>query len=70
MARATGVPRYEVYLSDLTTGDAVDETTTGTSWTPTMTLTSGHRYRWWVRTLDAVGFGGGVWSDALDFQVL
>lgn len=66
----SGVANYEVYVSDLATGQWADQTVTGTSWTPTQTLVSGHRYRWWVRALNADGAPAGSWSDPLDFQVM
>lgn len=58
-----GVTQYEVYVTDLTVGGAVDQTVTGTSWTPSTPLPSGHRFRWWLRGAD------GAWTDSLDFTV-
>src|SRR5207248_2840177 len=58
-----GVTQYEVYVSDLTTGQVQDLTVSGTTWTPTTPLVSGHSYRWWARG------NAGIWSSSMDFKV-
>lgn len=66
----TGVSKYEVYVIDQATGLWADEKVTGTSWTPTTPLTSGHSYLWWVLALQNDGSAGGNWTDpAVTFQV-
>jgi hypothetical protein len=64
----TGAASYQVVVTDLTTGRRVYlESVSGTNWTPTNDLVTGHRYRWWVRALNAGGFG--AWSVATNFRV-
>ncbi len=51
---ATGASSYELWLSDLTTGQAplLDVANiTNTSYTPAGALTVGHTYEWWVKAL-------------------
>ena len=59
----TGVSQYEIYVTDLTAGGGVDQTVSGTAFTPTTPLVSGHSYQWWVRAPN------GIWSDAAYFTV-
>ena len=59
----TGVQQYEIYVSDLTAGGFVDQTTSAATWTPTTPLISGHSYRWWVRAANS------MWSNPTDFAV-
>jgi hypothetical protein len=63
-----GVTQYEIYVSDLTTGQVQDKTVAGTTWTPGTALVSGHSYRWWVRALGSGG-SAGAWSSSADFAV-
>ena len=63
-----GVAKYEVYVSDLDAGTIQDQTVIGTTWTPPSPLISGHKYRWWVRALNADG-GAGSWTGSVDFSV-
>ncbi len=48
----TGVTQYEIYIEDLA-GSVLDQTVTGTTFTPSTALLSGHNYRWWVRQVGA-----------------
>jgi hypothetical protein len=63
-----GASRYEIYVSDLTSGQIQDQMVTAASLTQTTPLISGHSYRWWTRAL----FSGGsvrAWSSPTDFTV-
>src|SRR4029077_4776983 len=64
----TGAAQYEIYVSDLTASQVQDQTVSGTTWTPSAPLLSGHNYRWWIRALNAGG-SAGIWSNAVDFAV-
>jgi uncharacterized protein YkwD len=61
---------YNVWVNDVTTGQnqaLYVSGLTGTSWTPTTALTTGHTYRTWVQ---AVGAGNvALWGNAQDFTV-
>ena len=57
-----GVTQYEIYIGDLA-GGVLDQTVTGTTFTPSTALLSGHNYRWWVREV------GAGWSNSLDFSL-
>jgi hypothetical protein len=65
---SVGAPQYQIYVSDLATGHVQGQLLSGTTWTPTTPLLSGHSYRWWVRAMNSDG-SAGVWSASLDFQV-
>lgn len=65
----SGLTNYEVFVSDLTSGDALDLGVQGASGRPPQPLHHGHKYRWWVRPLTADGTPGGNWTDFLDFDV-
>ena len=68
---------YEIWVDDVTTGQSKvlhNPGANGSTWTANKTLTSGHRYRWWVRAW-AVGPGPGdstpsAWSNYLEFTVV
>jgi hypothetical protein len=62
-----GAAKHEIYVIDLATGSAQDQTVTSTTWAPPAPLVSGHSYRWWVRAL--ASDGSGVWSSPLDFHI-
>jgi hypothetical protein len=63
-----GASSYEIYVSNLTTGQVIDQRVSGNSWTPSSGLASGDSYRWWVRAFDASG-GASSWSASLTFSV-
>jgi hypothetical protein len=61
---------YDVWVDDLTTQELQvlrNPETTGTSWVPTMPMTPGHRYRWWVASVS--GDGTTMWSRSADFDI-
>jgi predicted phage tail protein len=67
-----GADHYDVWVNDLTTGESAvlrNRNLSGTTWTPTVSLSPGHRYRWWVRAVDSTGAAAGSWSNPLDFMV-
>jgi hypothetical protein len=65
----TGVASYQVRVVDLTTGRRVYlESVSATNWSPSSDLVVGHRYRWWVRAVNAAGLG--AWSVLTDFRVV
>ncbi|MFO0864659.1 MAG: hypothetical protein U0744_08420 [Gemmataceae bacterium] len=67
-----GASTYDVWVNDLTTGQAQVIRTSnvvGTTWTPAVALTAGDSYRWWVRAIDSTGTVTSDWSGYLDFQV-
>jgi len=64
-----GTTSYQVRVLDVTTGRRVYlESVNGTNWTPNSDLVVGHRYRWWVRAVNAAGLG--AWSVLTDFRVV
>jgi len=53
-----GVTRYDVWVNDLTTGQAMvlrNADATGTSWTTDTALSPGHTYRWFVASVSSNG---------------
>lgn len=59
---------YQIAVSDLTSGKTVAKLPVNAlSWTPSVDLVSGHRYRWWVRAMNMNGQG--VWSAPAEFRV-
>ncbi|MCI0639314.1 MAG: IPT/TIG domain-containing protein [Gemmataceae bacterium] len=68
----TGADKYDVWVNDLTTGQAQvlrKQDATGTSWTPTTALISGRSYQWWVRALSDNG-NQSPWSAGVAFTLL
>jgi hypothetical protein len=67
-----GAEHYQITLLDATTGRpslvATSADLTDTNWTPSFTLTAGHRYRWRVRALGPSG-SVGLWSSWVTFSV-
>ncbi len=65
-----GAVRYEIWLSNLTTGlrIASDSTLQSTSYSPTQSLVSGNSYRVWIRAFDSTGTST-AWSAAANFSV-
>lgn len=65
-----GATRYEVWLTNLSTGlRQISETNlTSTSYIPTADLTSGVSYRTWIRAFDSSG-AASAWSLSLTFTV-
>lgn len=65
-----GATRYEVWITNLSTGlRQISETNlTSTSYIPTADLTSGVSYRTWIRAFDSSG-SGSAWSLSLTFTV-
>jgi hypothetical protein len=63
-----GADHYEVYLSDLNSGQIIDQkNVAAATFTPASPLNSGHSYQWWVRTWDNHG-NASPWSGSLTFQ--
>jgi hypothetical protein len=68
---AAGADHYDVWVSDMTVGQGPvlrNQTVLGTSFAFAQSLTAGHNYRFWVRTIDTDGFASD-WSSPLDFLV-
>ena len=65
-----GAARYEIWLTNLSTGlRQISETNlTSTSYIPTADLTSGVSYRTWIRAFDSSG-SASAWSLSLTFTV-
>ena len=65
-----GAVRYEVWLSDLTIGQRIASETNlqSTSYTPTLTLTSGNNFRVWIRAFDSSDTAS-AWSAPATFSV-
>jgi hypothetical protein len=69
---ATGADHYDVWVNDVTTGKTAvlrDQNVTGTTWTPSMPLTAGDKFRWWVRAVDSTSTNNGAWSSYVNFTV-
>ncbi|HWY85599.1 MAG TPA: hypothetical protein VNX28_02690 [Gemmataceae bacterium] len=69
---ALGADHYDVWVSDLTTGQSPvirNEDVLDTSWTPSTALTPGHSYRWWVRAVDSTNTNDGPWSASANVAV-
>jgi hypothetical protein len=61
--------RYEVWLSDLTTGTGgTVGTSSSTSFIETQGLAPNHKFRWWVRA-DSANGSAGPWSVPTDFAI-
>lgn len=74
-AGLAGATTYQVRVDDLTAGRTnlfLPVVSMDQAWTPGTDLTSGHTYRWWVRSVvpGAAGTWYGAWSAPKDFQVL
>jgi uncharacterized repeat protein (TIGR01451 family) len=67
-AGVTGVNSYWLWVSDQNTGAVVvsQQNLTGTSYTPTMALTPGHSFTWWI---GAASGKATVWSAAQTFSI-
>lgn len=65
-----GAVRYEIWLSNLTTVKRIvsDTSLLSTSYTPTQNLTSGNRFRVWIRAFDSSNTAS-EWSAAATFSV-
>jgi len=65
-----GAVRYEIWLSNLTTGQriAADSNLLSTSYTPTQNLTSGNNFRVWIRAFDSSDTAT-AWSVPASFSV-
>jgi hypothetical protein len=65
-----GAVRYEIWLSNLTTGKRIasDSNLQSTMYTPTQSLTSGSRYRVWIRAFDSSDTAT-AWSASASFSV-
>jgi hypothetical protein len=65
-----GAVRYEIWLTDLSTGFRVNARSdlTGTSYTNEADLQSGRSYRVWIRGFDSAGTSS-VWSQPLTFTI-
>jgi hypothetical protein len=67
----TGAARYDVWVDDTTTGRTQvlrDTNITQTSWTPSVALTPGHNYRWWVGAVSTNGLAT-TWSSMRTFAI-
>jgi predicted phage tail protein len=68
----TGADHYEIWVNNLTTGQAQvlwNTNVQGTTWSSPVALSAGDTYRWWVRAFDSAG-DVSFWSSALDFTVV
>src|SRR5205823_4381385 len=67
-----GADHYEIWVNDLTTGKSQvvhDQNAPATSWAPTIPLTSGDSFRWWVRAVNSTSTATGPWSAPLSFTI-
>jgi streptogramin lyase len=65
----SGADSYDVWLSDVTTGQYVQQRTTTNSFIPANPLVLGHSYKCWVRAQNNSG-DVSPWSSALAFAVV
>jgi hypothetical protein len=68
---STGVARYDVWVDNVTTGQAQvfrNTSVTGTTWTPPTALSPGQTYRWWVGSISTNG-AGTAWSLVQNFSI-
>lgn len=65
-----GAIRYEIWLTNLTTGQrvAADSNLPSTSFTPAQNLPSGNSFRVWIRGFDSLGTAT-AWSSAVNFSI-